>query len=381
MEPSLETAQREEAQALQERLRVLVSPPVFPILNPKDLLENNVLSRCRMPAVTDSGAGKLSLWPLPPYLLHQWQGSWVRIEMVIADRLALVHIPIDIITRVAKERFPDLPFDGLEPRLRAIILEYIFAPTLESLEKIFQAPVRLGEVLCPVPLKEPIDFTFSLSFDGSKTFPMAVSGSRIDKTNLSLLINNMLPDRYVPKNLIVPVSFRAGYATFSVTEIQELDVGAGIILDGTYIHYNKVVAVTGEQFVQTCTWQNLRPILDGTLLRYADKETRFFTMEADVSSGTSDESSPLVGTVKDVLVHLVFEIGRVQLSVNEIETLGQGYVFDLGRPLGQEVKILSGGRMIGVGELVRIADSIGVRVLQITKEKEAAHGRPPLAIT
>jgi type III secretion protein Q len=355
-----------ELHALQERLQMLVLKPDFPLIPAKELLENNVLSRRRAPALLDSGAGQIALTPLPSYMLQSWKGSWARIEMVVSDRLAMLHLPIDIILRIAGERFPDLPFDGLEPRLRAIIMEHIFTPTLRALEGLFQAPVRLGEVICPVPLKLPVDFSFSVTFNGSQPFPVAITGSPIDKSTLSMLINRMEPDRKRPKNIGVPVSFRAGYASFSLSEMALLDVGAGIILDGTYIHYNKVVAVTGESFAQTCTWQNLRPILDGPLLRRVDKETRFFTVGADVTSGSSDEGTTQFGTVRDVPMHLIFEIGRMTLSVNEIETLGQGYVFDLGRPLGQEVKILSGGMVIGSGELVRIADSIGVRVIQIT---------------
>lgn len=83
-----------------------------------------------------------------------------------------------------------------------------------------------------------------------------------------------------------------------------------------------------------------------------------------MSDGTTSDDAPF-GSVRDVPVHLVFELGRLSLNVNELETLSQGYVFDLGKPLSQSVDILSGGRRIGTGELVRIADSIGVRVTRM----------------
>jgi type III secretion protein Q len=365
MDQGVETTPQQDIQAAQQRLQVLASTPEFPLINKTEWTQGNILARRRLPAKLDSGAGSLAVWPLPPYLVKQWTGSWARLEVVISDRLAMVSLPIDILLRIAGERFPDLPFDGLEPRLRAIILEYIFTPAIKALEGLLQAPVRLGEVICPTPLRLPADFTFAVAFNESTPFPMAVNVSPIDKVTISQSINAMEPDRKRPVDLTIPVSLRAGYSSFSLSDMALLDVGAGIILDGTYITYQKVAAVVGEQFVQTCTWQNLRPILDGPLLRRADANTMPFTMGAEVNSGFADDNAPPFGTVKDVPVHVVFELGRVTLSVNEIETLGQGYVFDLGRPLSQEVDIISGGRRIGSGELVRIADSIGVRVIQI----------------
>ncbi len=365
MDQAVEQATQTALEAVQSRLQVLASQPEFTVLSKSELLLNNVLARRRLPAVVDSGAGQVSIRPTPSYLIKQWTGSWARLEIVISDRLALLSMPIDILLRIAGERFPDLPFDALSPQLRAVILEYVFSPALKAIENLLQAPVRLGEVMCPVSLRLPVDFTFTVSFNNAEPFPMALNVSPIDKVTISEHINHMQPHRQPPADLRIPVALRAGYSSFSIADMGLLDVGAGIILDGTYITYQKVAAVVGERFVQTCTWQNLKPILDGPLLRRVDTNTRPFTMGAEVNSGFADDNAPPFGTVRDVPVHIVFELGRALLTVNEIETIGQGYVFDLGRPLSQEVEIIAGGRRIGTGELVRIADSIGVRVIQI----------------
>lgn len=328
------------------------------------LARQNNLARPRRPVELESGAGPISLAPAPDTFIGRWEGSWARIDVVISDRLAELSAPIDILLRIAGDRFPELPFDTIDPRLRATIAEFILTPLIKAVEGMMQAPVRFAEVHCPVSAGGGVDFTFEVRFGGSEPFPVALRCSPVDRTVIGGLLNRMEPVRTKIPGLMVPVSMRAGYTTVSLTEMAALDVGAGIILDGTYLTFQKITAVTGERFVQTCTWQSLKPILDGPLLRPLEPATRPFTTGSLMSDGVSETDAPF-GTVKDVPVHLVFELGRLSINVNELETLAQGYVFDLGKPLSQSVDILSGGRRIGTGELVRIADSIGVRVTRI----------------
>jgi type III secretion protein Q len=63
----------------------------------------------------------------------------------------------------------------------------------------------------------------------------------------------------------------------------------------------------------------------------------------------------------------VFELGRTEVPVAGLETLQAGYVFDLSKPLSQSVDILANGRRVGSGELVRLGDSIGVRVTRLIR--------------
>jgi type III secretion protein Q len=336
----------------------------LPLVDRTSLPRQNHLARPRRHVTLESGAGSISFAPAPDTFLGRWAGSWARIDVVISDRLAELSVPIDIMLRIAGDRFPELPYDTVDPRLRATIAEFILAPLIKAVEGVMQAPVRFGEVHCPTSAGGSVDFTFDVRFGGSEPFPVAIRCSPVDRAVIGGLLNRMEPVRTIIPDLTIPVSMRAGYTTVTLTEMAALSVGSGIILDGTYLTFQKITAVTGERFVQTCTWQSLKPILDGPILRPLDAATRPFTTGSLMSDGVSDNEAPF-GTVKDVPVHLVFELGRLSINVNDLETLAQGFVFDLGRPLSQSVDILSGGRRIGTGELVRIADSIGVRVTRI----------------
>lgn len=336
-----------------------------PLLTREEMRRENALAAPREPLRVETGAGSLSVTIGPRFALSQWNGSWARIDFAVADRIGQAHVPLDIILKVAGDAFPDLPFDSIDTRLRAVVLEHLLANAVGGLETRFQAPLRFAEVHCPVPLSADFQGVMQVSLSNGEPFPMTVSASPIDSGAILRSLEGLARVRRRPQGLKTTIALRAGHAQLSLDELASLEVGAGIILDGTYLTFQKIAAVTGERFVQTCTWQSLKPVLDGPLLRKPDVVSVPFTTGAVMSEENPADGSAPFGTVNDIPVHLVFELGRMTISVDEVETLAQGHVFDLGKPLSQAVDILSGGRRIGTGELVRIADSIGVRITRI----------------
>ena len=65
----------------------------------------------------------------------------------------------------------------------------------------------------------------------------------------------------------------------------------------------------------------------------------------------------------DLPVKIVFELGRLDMSLGEIRRLERGALLPLARPLGESVDIVANGRRIGRGTLVQIGDSLGVRIV------------------
>ena len=78
-------------------------------------------------------------------------------------------------------------------------------------------------------------------------------------------------------------------------------------------------------------------------------------------------SLPLDGALRDVQIRLVFELGRLELPLASLESLGAGHVFELGRGEDEPVDIIVGSRRIGTGQLVRIADQVGVRIVSLAR--------------
>jgi type III secretion protein Q len=67
----------------------------------------------------------------------------------------------------------------------------------------------------------------------------------------------------------------------------------------------------------------------------------------------------------DLPVRLVFELGRVELSLGELQRLAPGALVPLARPLDEPLDIIANGRRLGRGALVQIGDSLGVRIVSL----------------
>ncbi|WP_309500936.1 type III secretion system cytoplasmic ring protein SctQ [Bradyrhizobium arachidis] len=71
---------------------------------------------------------------------------------------------------------------------------------------------------------------------------------------------------------------------------------------------------------------------------------------------------PSEADLDDIEVNLVFECGRWPITLGALRSVGEGHVFELGRPVDGPVEILANGRRIGTGDIVRIGDELGIRL-------------------
>lgn len=71
----------------------------------------------------------------------------------------------------------------------------------------------------------------------------------------------------------------------------------------------------------------------------------------------------------DLPVRLVFEVGRVELSLGELQRLAPGALVPLGRPLDEPLDIMANGRRLGRGTLVQIGESLGVRIVSLASNE------------
>lgn len=69
--------------------------------------------------------------------------------------------------------------------------------------------------------------------------------------------------------------------------------------------------------------------------------------------------------VDDLPVRIVFEAGRVELSLGELQRLAPGALVPLDRPVDEPLDIMANGRRLGRGMLVQIGESLGVRIVSL----------------
>ena len=82
--------------------------------------------------------------------------------------------------------------------------------------------------------------------------------------------------------------------------------------------------------------------------------------ETESSAAALDEAS-----IDSLPVRLVFEVGRREMSLDELRDLGVGASIALEKPASSVVDILANGRRVGAGEMVLIGDQLGVRITRL----------------
>jgi type III secretion protein Q len=90
-------------------------------------------------------------------------------------------------------------------------------------------------------------------------------------------------------------------------------------------------------------------------------------MEISMNQVDGGKASP-IGTnaaLDHIEVTLTFELGRRTIDLRALRTMAPGHVFDLGRDPEGPVDIIANGKTIGAGEIVRIGETIGVRVTRL----------------
>jgi type III secretion system YscQ/HrcQ family protein len=77
------------------------------------------------------------------------------------------------------------------------------------------------------------------------------------------------------------------------------------------------------------------------------------------------EAEPLLG---DIPIAVVVELGRVQLTADEVIRLRAGQLIELGRSPADPVDLVVNGKLLAKGELVEIEGALGVKLLNLVKE-------------
>jgi type III secretion protein Q len=62
-------------------------------------------------------------------------------------------------------------------------------------------------------------------------------------------------------------------------------------------------------------------------------------------------------------ITLVFEVGRVALTLPEVRALAPGRLLPLPGGAAPRVDVLANGRRLGTGEIVRVGEELAVRLL------------------
>jgi type III secretion protein Q len=180
-------------------------------------------------------------------------------------------------------------------------------------------------------------------------------------TRLAQLLDGRASSVDPTDDLAMTVCARVAAATVSVGEVAGLSPGDVVLVDQHCRQPLMAIAVIGEHLVA-----GLELSAAGGRIVTGPIRGRGSAWEWSMENVTDKPHSDVAkSSLDDLPVRLVFELGRLELSLREVRNLAPGAVVPLVRPVEDSLDVIANGRRIGRGTLVQIGDSVGVRLTRL----------------
>ena len=379
-----------------------------PAIDRKRLGLGNQLSARRRPIDVPLGDAVIGLAPVglgalgASVPLAERMQFWLRID----GRPLVLQMAKGLYEHLLARIDPELLAADMDRELLPLLLESCLEDSL------VRAEARLGRRIELVALKQGdalniagLDVALEISIDGD----MAGTASlRVTPEQASCLAD-LLAARPMPArnygDLKIELSLRAAAVWLDLGMLQSLRTGDVLLAEEDASRFEQMVASAGECWLFPIemtrsgpavraplrradqrdqeAWMMVEPNQiednDGSLTDFLKhKRTPEVSRDADMSAGPANErgadhastgpdaaAPPADAAFDDLPIKVVFELGRLELPLGQLQDIGPGHVFELDRPLGEAVEIHAAGRRIGQGEVVRIEDQIGVRITRL----------------
>ena len=255
------------------------------------------------------------------------------------------------------------PPAGLNSEHAAILLELVLGDTLDALEAALGARlsiVRVRRARAQAWRTESLCLMLTMGDLGSMTCDLVLAPHHVRR--LAVLLDRLAGQPAAALDLDLPACLRVAAATLTIGALRELAPGDVVLAEQACSPDDSAVLVIAEHFVAPVTIE-----VDGCRLPAPPEAGRGTTWEWSMESNIEpSKASRLEDAALDAVpIRVIFELGRVELRLAEIAALAPGALVPLVRPLDGALDIVANGKRIGQGTLVRIGDSLGVRITRL----------------
>ncbi|HXV31094.1 MAG TPA: FliM/FliN family flagellar motor switch protein [Sinorhizobium sp.] len=299
--------------------------------------------------------GSIAVRPAAPDLAAERLGEAAAIRATVGGETIELLVPAASLSLIAERLEPLAQWDRLTPEARAGVLECLIGEAVEAVEMRSGRKIQFGEIGEPQMPGTDANFAFEVAWGG---FSLPVCGRFPEALRLELYRwAGRLPRRNYA-SLKATIAIRRGYAVLPLRDIRNLSMGDAIVIDAAA--GETVLAVTGERHVAACTRSAAGVTLTEPLLSRPRGPTRHFMTNETIDLEL--EGAPQPSSISDMPIKLVFDAGRFELPLAELEAIGEGHVFPLERAMSEAVEIVAQGRIIGRGEIVAVDGLAAVRI-------------------
>lgn len=332
-------------------------PPGFPTLSAAESRRERTFAILRNP---EAAGPAWTLAPTPPLRAAATASSWRALST--PSDVALLLAPEAIALLIARH-FPEADPAALAPGLEAVLAEAALAPVLARLETILAAPLAITEIGPPAAARR-FDAALALETEHGLGISVLLQLGGPARQRFEAWATGLERRRARRPDIPLAVSFRLGSATLPVSRARTLRTGDGIVVGHADKSGSACAVVIGERLAQRAEILPEGFRLAGPLLPIDQTAFRSLSHETTMSE---PETPPSEDNLRDMPVRIVFELGRIELPLGEIETIAEGHVFEIGRRTDEAVDIVIGGRTIGRGDIVMVGDALAVRIIRLDR--------------
>lgn len=338
------------------------SGPLLPAIPAIDIEAINIFYRSRPPLAFRLAGRAAVITASWPAAMDDMAGR-CKIGITVDGQPGALIVSNLLVRALIGELDPDQVIDDLNHRHLALILELVLADALSTLEAKLGLQLAIDSVgTAGEPMSGAVSLAFRISVDRLGTSAGELLLPPRPAARLAHFVDRGANGTVSAVELPVPACVRVAAATCSVGEMATLSPGDVVMADHCCRPAKTAVAVLAEHLAVP-----VQLTAAGAQLTDSPQRAQGSLWEWSMENGGGKSQADVLEQtdLNDIPVKLLFELGRIELSLAEVRQLAAGAVIPLSRPLEESVDISANGRRIGRGSLVRIGDNLGVRITKL----------------
>ncbi|TIP08875.1 MAG: YscQ/HrcQ family type III secretion apparatus protein [Mesorhizobium sp.] len=315
----------------------------------------NAFYRRRPPVEVAVGAESMTIEAVWPLVVGQEPSSKIAFE--IAGSKASLELPRALLDKWLVRADPAVDLERIAPGHAALLLESFLASELSWLEAKLGEAITLDAVDGTNETASPPFALVVNSGEGASSCALRFENAGHAAALAELLNAASGEGASLPEEVPVPVGLWRGAVEISIGELHSLRPGDVVLLDGIG---STALLVIAERLVAPVELIDVGPRLMASPCQLNGSRWEWIMNQKTAPDAvqTLDDAA-----LDDLPVSLVFELGRTVLPIGEIRQLGAGTVVPLPGLERETVDVIANGKRVGRGEIVRIGESLGVRLL------------------
>jgi type III secretion protein Q len=282
----------------------------------------------------------------------------IAIALRLGPGRLVLQVPALLVEQALAEA-AGLPAAELEPELAALLLEAVAAELLPVLEAAAGVSIAVESIGSAAPAFAPAFHCAVTLRHGFAETALHLAADDDARPALRRLID-AAPALPAPcAGLPVPLAIRIGAVRLALAELRGIAPG-DVVFPDVACRAGEALVVYGEAWSHVAKHDRGAVTVTGPRRPLALHDGGGWMADPD-----SDAAAPPAERLGELPVTLVFELGRSELPLAAVQGLAPGMVIPLGRDPGEAVDIVANGRRIGRGEIVRVEDELGVRVVRL----------------